>query len=240
MTKIPFVGESAFSNAALKRHKDYCRQLGVPRIGGELVSENLAIVGGGYTAAHVVQEIKDFDGEVWAVNGAFDWCKTNGINPTFFAIDPSDEIAEYCHNVDRAIVSDIIHQETFKALEGCHVEYDALGPSWGTSAVSAAPIIAAKRGHKNLTFFGCPMSFIGDTHLYMNEQWSRVWVDCGGKEYVTSPQLIMQVEHLAGIARLAPNFITVVGEGFLPALIEHGDYDVTHTTRDIADTLKAA
>ncbi len=67
---------------------------------------------------------------------------------------------------------------------------------------------------------------------------SRVLVSCGGHEYMTDPGFLMQTEFIAGLARGLPGYISVRGEGFLAALVEHGDYDVVGISRNIADAIE--
>jgi len=241
MGKINFVALNPISDEALTHHRAHSHSLGLPEVGARAVASRLAVIGSGPSIKDNVDKIKNFDGEVWAINDTYIWCRDNDIDAGFYAVDPQDHIAQYCSGARKAVLADIVCPEVFKSLSGADIELAKLGldaiNNWSTAA-STAPMIASRRGHQSVTFFGCESSFVGDSHAFKNDDHGRVWVKCGGEEHTTTLQLIHQAEFLAELARGAPNFITVEGSGFLPALIKHGDYSVTHVCRSIHDKLK--
>jgi hypothetical protein len=243
MGKISFVALDPVSNAVFNAHREYSHGLGLAEV--RLNSVPLAIVGGGQSAADNVEALRNFDGEVWAINEAFQWCRENDITATFYAIDPNPDLADACKGAEKAILADTVHPDVFKALEGADIELAPIrGPNGIQATISAAataPFIAVKRSHTHVTYFGCDGSFTGEnTHIYQNADNPRLWVDCGGREYKTTSQYIMSTEFIADVARLVPTWITAADDGFLSALIEHGDYDVTFVSREIQDALDAA
>jgi len=143
----------------------------------------------------------------------------------------------------KAVVADCVHKSVFDALGGADGELARTGINdilHDTTAAATAPMIAAARGHQQVTFYGCESCFDGDTHAYKDVEYNKLWVECGGKEYTTCPGFIMQAEFMAEMARRLPTFMQVPGEGFLQALIEHGDYKVTYVSREIETALKEA
>lgn len=238
--KIRFVPRSHVSDDGLARNRQNSDRLNLPSIGeAGPVAPKLAVVGGGPSVSDYLSELKDWHGEIWAANGAFLWCLSHGIDATFYTLDPSPDLAQYVTQAKRAILSSACDPSLFEAIQG-PIETFPVGelPS-GTSSVATAPMVAARRGHQSVTFFGCESSFHEREHAY---EWpmktdSRVLVECGGSEYLTTPQLIMQAEYMAEIAREIPSFISVRGEGFLPALIEHGDYSVSKVSRNVMEGL---
>lgn len=239
--KIAFNPVNSFPKEHLDRNKAHTRDLALPLVGecGDAHKPPLAIVGGGPSIALFEDELREWDGEVFAINGAFRWCRERGIDCGFYSIDPSPVIAEDAKGADRAILADICVPEVFEAVTG-PIEVFPIGelPSGSTTA-STAPMIAARRGNASITLFGCESSFTGRVHAYgwTEENTGRVLVEVAGAEYLTTPQLIMQSEYLLEIARALPGYVAVRGEGFLPALIEHGDYSVLKVSRDIAESL---
>lgn len=249
MGRIRFEPVPHLDQETLDRHKAYSRSLGLPEtLPGTVgaAAPFLAVVGGGPSVAGYVDRLKAFDGEIWAINGAWEWCRDNGIDATFYTIDSVIEAPE---GVERAILGDQVAPDVFDALAGADVELIPLGHGFTLNASTSAatvPMFACWRGHKHITFFGCESSYAETTHAYaiperirnVDTRPSLVWVSCGGDEYVTGPQMILQAEWIAEMARAFPDYIAVEGGGFLSALIEHGDYDVTHICRAIHDQIK--
>lgn len=238
--KITFIATSQVDDLTLERNAQHSSRLGYPLIGeAGPVAPNLAVVGGSPSVVNHIEELKAWDGEIWATNGAYIWCLGNGIEATFYTIDPSIALAPIAAKANRAILSSICDPAVFDAVKGPIEIFPKDELPNGSSGVATAPMVAAKRGHTSVTFFGCESSFEGQEHAYSwsHKTDSRLIVECGGEEYMTTPQLIMQAEYLAEIARNVPGFIKVAGSGFLPALIEHGDYEVLKVSRNIMESL---
>lgn len=241
--QITFKSLNNVSDAQLSSNRKVNRNRGILKVGDSPVKPRLAVVGGGLDLGRFIDELKCFDGEVWAINGAYNWCKATRIVATFYAIDPSFRLLPLVRSVDKAILADTVHQAVFEKLGTKVSEIAWTGPrgiKHGTTAAATAPMIAAERGHNHVTFYGCQSSFDTiATHMYKNDDGlSKIWIQCGGNEYVSCPQFIMQAEFLAGLARGLPKGIEVKGRGFLSCLIEHGIYEVTHVTRAVNDGFK--
>lgn len=239
--KITFRARSVVDPAIIERNKAENRGGGHPLIGTlGPVSPRLAVVGGGPSVLDHVDELKAWDGEVWAVNGALPWCDSIGVDAALFTIDPKESLVSIARQAKRAVLGSSCAPSMFSAVDG-PVELFPLGiyPN-GSSSASCAPMAAAARGHAHVTLFGCESSFTDRIHAYSwaDTHSSRVLVECGGTEYLTNPQLIMQAEYIAEIAREIPSFVDVRGRGFLPALIEHGDYSVLKVSQDIMESVR--
>jgi len=220
---------------------EHSNRLGLPLISeAGPVAPRLALVGGSPWAKNYLDELKAWDGEIWAVNGAFGWCLDNGIDATFYTIDPAPTLQGLASRAKRAVLATSCHPDVFAAVDGPIEVFPFKELPSGSTSACTAPMAAAARGHAHITLFGCESSFEARIHGY---DWpegheSFVIVECGGKEYRTTPQLIMQAEYLSEIGREIPSFIDVRGCGFLPALIEHGDYEVLRVSQDIMEKIQ--
>lgn len=241
-SQITFKALNNVSEAQIASNRKVNRARGIPKVGTSLVKSRLAVVGGGPDLFRFVDELKCFDGEIWAINGAYNWCKASGIDAVFYAVDPSFRLLPLVRIVHKAVLADTVHEAVFNSLGAKVVEIAWTGPrgiKHGTTAAATAPMVAAERGHKHVTFYGCQSSFLADkTHIYKNDKLSKIWIKCGGIGYVSCPQFIMQAELLAGLVRGLPKGIAVRGQGFLSSLIEHGTFEVTHVTRSVNDDFK--
>lgn len=241
-SQITFKALNNVSEVQIASNRKVNRARGIPKVGTFSVKPRLAIVGGGPDLGRFVDELRCFDGDVWAINGAYKWCKSSGIDAMFYGIDPSFRLLPLVRNAHKAVLADTVHQAVFDTLGDKVIEIAWFGPDdikHSTTAAATAPMVAAERGHRHVTFFGCQSSFSASmTHMYKNDKLSKIWIKCGGVNYVSCPQFIMQAEFLAGLARGLSTGIEVRGQGFLSCLIEHGIYEVTHVTRSINDSLE--
>lgn len=236
--KLTFTAGEVFPADDLARFTALNKALGLPRYGAdEGIKPRLAVVGGSPSVADSVDELRAWPGDIWAINGAFGWCLEHGIEATFYTLDASDNLADMARRASSAILADHCHPAVVHAVRGAIRLIQLEGTPLGCTSAASAPMLAAQGGYEGVTLFGCASSFEGPTeHVY---PWSlvtqsRVLVECGGRQYLTTPPLIMQAEYLADIARQIPGYVDVRGEGFLPALIEHGDYEIAKVSRDLA------
>lgn len=241
MAKIPFTALDPVPKSVFDAHRKYAHGLGCIDLRSS--SAPLAVVGGGPSVAGYVEELQNFDGEIWAINDTIVWCKENGIDARFYAVDPCPNLATFCGGVESAILGDTVHPDIFDALD-CDIELANLRGKDGIpatiSSAATALFIAARRGHSHITFYGCEGSFTGQSHVYKYARKPGLWVDVGGHEYATTSDLLMSAEFIGNFAKIAPSWITAKDDGFLSAFIEHGDYDVTHISQGILDLLEAA
>lgn len=247
--RLRFTGVCRVSDAQQQVNRENSHRLGLPEIGTRSVAPNLAVVGGSPALADHLHALRAWDGEIWAINGTVRPLLEAGIDAALFRVDPQRPTSWHdgmFGGVRRAVLADICDASMFVWCRehGVDVEVAKIGGvgglSAGTTAACTAPTVAAARGHGSVTFFGCDSSYTDVTHHYRDEmaQKTLLWVECGGAEYVTSPQMLMQAEWLSEMARALPGFIEVRGGGLLGAMIEHGDHDVTAATQNIHDQIK--
>jgi hypothetical protein len=237
--KIEFTSIGCVPAADLERNEDYARRLGFPKW-SQAASQRLAVVGGGPSIAGKAEELAAWDGDIWAINGAFQWCFRRGIDAVFFTIDPQPLVTELVGNVERAVLAMSCDPSLFDVLMNADVEAFKLGPAGATTA-TAAPIFAAEKGYRSVTFFGCESSYGESTHAYINhgrDLKSLMRVRCNGEEFLTTPDMMLQAEFLGGLIREAPMFEERSG-GLLSAFIASPEIDVIAATQCIHDGLHA-
>jgi hypothetical protein len=228
--KINFTSTGCVPVADLERNEDYARHLVFPK--WIPTASRLAVVGGGPSIAGHIEELASWDGDIWAINGAFPWCLSRGIDAAFFSIDPLPQTAAYGRGASRAVLATWCHPNTFDALKGC--EMNVVRPvSHGATSATAAPALAIEAGYCEVVFFGCESSFGESTHVYGNRGIGNLMqVSCNGQEFLTTPDMMMQAEFLGSLIRQAPIFTERSG-GLLSAFIASPDIDVIAATPDI-------
>lgn len=194
-------------------------------------SGHLAVVGGGPSILDHVEELKVWEGDIWAINGACSWCLENGIDAALMSVDPAPVLAGLIGRAQRAVLAEHCDPAVFEALAG-KVVFKITGEIPGPTSAVAAGAIAVRSGYERVTYFGCESSFTDKTHAY-EEQLPEdlVRISCGPGSYLTKLELILQAEELSKIIRTVPDRFSERSGGFLGAMVEHGDYDVTHISR---------
>lgn len=191
----------------------------------------LALVGGGPSAAEHLDVLRAWDGEVWAINGAWAWCRDHGIAATFVTFHPMVDVPA---GVVRAVIGEECSPALFDALAGCELytltdespNGQAL-PRGGTTATAVAvkmPLL----GFYDLTFFGLEGSYGARTHNYAvyqdpDEPWMVVKV--GGETFQTKLEFLTQSIILAELVHAYPIYEERCG-GLLGALVRDHEYDV--------------
>lgn len=197
-------------------------------------SGRLGVVGGGPSIQHHIEDLRSWPGDLWAINGAWNWCKDRGIDAWFFSIDPLHGEGHLVQGADKVILSDQTCPEAWLAASGDVRR--ARNPYAGPTSAVAASVLAIRSGYDGATFFGCEGSYSprGTTHAYATPDNSTpIRLSCGHDSFLIKLELILQAEQLADVIRAFPSRFSEESGGLLRALIEHDDYDVTHVTPEL-------
>ncbi len=236
MPKIAFQGFVPVEHDQLVKQMEHARSLGYPMVREvEPHGRKLAVVGGGPSIVGHLDELREFT-DIWAINGACRFLREHGIESTLLTLDPVDWLAQRVSGAKKALLGTRCHPDTFKALEGADITLfeaaqDADNGVWvSCSTVTAAFQLSMILGFRQTVFFGCEGSFSERSHAYMDEQELqdfRFIVECGGKQYLTAPDLYMLTQQMAQLLRLSiNNAFTERSGGLLRALIETPEHDI--------------
>lgn len=196
------------------------------------LSGHLAVVGGSPSVADHIKELQSWPGDIWAINGACMWCLDNGIESSLFSCDPGSDLVDLTHGVKRAYLAEHCAPEAFEAVPEV---YRLTGSMPGPTSAVGSTVIARKYGYETVTFFGVESSYGIQSHIYADDVPNDlVRVSCGGQSFLTKLEFILQAEQLSNVIRRFPDVYSERCGGFLRALIEHGDYDVTHISPTLA------
>lgn len=219
---LVFRSEPCVPVEEMRMNAEHARTLGLPSVE---YAGDVAVVGGGPSLAGHLDELRAWDGPVWAINGAFRWLKERGIASTFFTVDPKPQDWLRLERGESAIVATVGDPLLFASLSAGYVRTFNLGfdeVHSGVTSATAAPHLAAKMGHRSITFFGCDSSFGDyDTHVYPSEVPPDMFaVSVGDAQFATKPEFVMQAVDLAALCRELPQFHRNRSGGLLAALIE--------------------
>lgn len=230
-------------STALEANKSFSRGLGLPTI-SERERPSLAVVGGSPSLWRYRQKLESWVGDIWACGSAFPWCYEQGLDATFFCIDPLPVMAASARKARRAILATSCDPSVFKALKGAEIEvFETFAEpgrtNHGCTAATAAPWVALQMGYRDVWFVGCDSSFVDETHQYKDDApKDRIVVRVGGNDYLTTPGLYLQAQHLARIISTFPDFFACVDGGLLSAMVnaeEGSAADVVAVSRALVD-----
>ena len=250
--KIDFYPAASPWDEDIDRNRAYALGLGLPRINDAKPEARppLALVGGGPSIVQHVNELRAWPGEVWAINGAAQWCREHGIDAALFTIErqpATDLYRRYTEGVTRAVLATICRPELFDFLLANHADIRVFdlhqhgGYGCGTSTATAAPIVAFSMGHHPVHLFGCESSWRAEPHAYGGEPAvdKDMLVACGGTLYRTTPAFAMQAQVLAHLIRELSGQIVDRSGGLLAAMAEHGAiYDILQISPALRDSLE--
>lgn len=223
--KFNFLCRPVVAVEVMRKHAEINRARGLP--GVECRDRPpLAVVGGGHSLAHALDELRAWTGEIWACGSPYQWLTVHAIESVFFNADPMDETIDLARGASKALLADTVNPGVFDVVGSAEI-FDLNDYGHGNTSASISAHLAISRGHKEVTYFGCDSSFEGSTHLYKDEDWeAHILVECNGQQFRTKPQLLMQAEMLSAFIRMAPHVFKERSGGLLSAMVESEDYDV--------------
>ena len=219
--RLNITGHCHVEWATRQRNIDQCKSLQRPKIKGP----SLAVVGGGPSIKVNAAILKNWRGDIWAINGTFKWCSDRAINAAFYSADATEGVAELVAGAERAILADLCDPSVFAACEFTEVfPFTARTP--GPTSAASTLVVGPDAGFTEITYFGCESSYEEQTHAYQDLPVPHlIKVRCGATEYLTDPEMLMQAEVLSSAIRAAPHVYKEQSGGLLGAMVEHGEYE---------------
>lgn len=199
------------------------RKLGLPLHWG---AGRLAVVGGGHSIAEHIEELQNWDGAIWAVNGTINWCLDHGIDAAFYTIDASP--IERWHydlsRVRRAVLAPDCDPSLFEYLhrQGADISLTQT-PDGGPTTAAASDFLSIQAGYRHVTFFGCEGNFGETSHAYKSLQTDGwIIVEVGAYRFTTKPEFIDQSKIMSEVLREFPEFYAEKSGGMLRTMVAHG------------------
>lgn len=146
----------------------------------------LLIVGSGPSVSGLLEHVKNWPGDVWAINGAYDFLLSHGlICEGFFGIDPLPQLADYLKNANEYTtfyISSMCDPAVLDVLEGHKILlWHAMAENreqfpeghqmiyGGTTAVTRAPFLALSLGYRSINLIGVDSSYDNERGQYCYE-----------------------------------------------------------------------
>lgn len=225
----------------MQQNAAYAVGLGVPLVQPMNTRLPLAVVGGGPSVVSHLDELRAWPGEIWAINETCRWLKSNGIDSTFFSVDPLEVIAGWIDGGPALLASSCHPKCWSKAdarmfhMENVTADNPVIG---GTTTALRAPMLALRMGYAPVSFFGCESSYADTSHAYRSEQpIDQVIVRADGVDYRTDLALLDQAENLAVIFREFPDVFIDRSGGLAAAMAKDPDWEVVALSGHLKEQL---
>jgi hypothetical protein len=199
----------------------------------------VAVVASGPSVADYVDVLKDWDGEIWGINRAFEWMRHRGIKPTgFLGIDPEWFLVECIPNIPEDATYYLaaqVHPGVFDYLKDRNVKLwfmadgqvklprDAHLIYGGSTCLGRAPNLAYALGYRDVHIFGGDSSYTDKQYVHgdaIPANWCPAQI--GDRMFKTQRNLIQQasemVEQMVEWSRGDdPLSVTLYGDGLMQA-----------------------
>ncbi len=188
---------------------------------------SLAIVGSGPSVSGYLGELKEWPGEIWAINGAYRYLIENGVHVHgFVGLDPVPGLKEYVE-VRRGhttfLLASVCDPSVFDELkdEDVWLWHSKQGELFrypkgsqvvggGTTCLTRAPFLAHMVGWRDITVYGADSSFDEDAYCYRTGAFRedttrpRIPVEVAGtnKVFWTEANLLKQVSVFGVMMRM--------------------------------------
>lgn len=235
--KLQFYPTGCLTDEEEVRNVTHSRNLGLRPARG---SGRLALVGGGPSALKELETLRNWQGEVWAINGAAKWCHGQGIKATLVTLHPFIDVPD-C--VERVILGEECSPELFDKCRDRDLyvltDKTASGqtvPRWCSTATAVAFMVPIL-GFFDVTFFGLEGSYGETSHNYeVYQDPDEFWltVSANGETFRTKAEFLLQSQCLAELIFKYPIYEERSG-GLLRALVSDHLYEV----HDMAPKLRA-
>lgn len=224
------------------------KKLGLPNHRG---AGRLAVVGSGPSINEHIEELKNWPGQIWAINGTINWCVDHGIDAWFYTCDAcGPDIWPYdLSRITKAVLTADGNPAMVKHLQGLGAVVELVGlPQSGPTSANASDYLAIECGYTGVTYFGCEGSFAaaeigaashGFKTGYSIDDW--MIIELGGEYFKTKHEYIASAIMLHLSISEFPHIYSEKSGGLLRAMLKHGiAYEDVMVANSLYDKLRDA
>lgn len=204
----------------------------------------LAVVGLGPSLFSWIEELREWDGDIWAINGAASWLAKHNIDSTMITVDPKVLDVSDFEGVSSAIFASCAHPQAFETMRGKvekfdmsdHIEGGIIG---GCSTASRMPALAISIGYTEVTFYGCEGSFAERNYVNSARNFQpQLVIRADGRDYRTVPEFVLQSQSLAEIISEWPDIFKEKSGGLLRGMIRDPQWSVVAVSGELKEQIE--
>ncbi len=203
---------------------------------GPVKKQKLAIVASAPSVGEYVDMLREWDGVIWGINGAFHWMRHRGIKPhAFVGIDPEEMLKDYLVDPPKDAtyyIASQVHPGVFDHLKDHNVQLWHMSDKeidWkqgmilvhgGSTCLTRAPWLACMLGYQDVHIFGGDSSFTHKTHVYGGNPPSNFcFAEAHGEAFKTHKVMLVQACDMVDLVQSFPGTISVHGWGLMQAMV---------------------
>ncbi len=223
------------------------KSLGYPRVKWACgIFSPCAVVGGGVSVQSRLDILRNWKGDVFAVNDTAGYLSDNAVPCFLFAVDTTKTTYRIGKFVKGAVFASRVNPAQFKQMKKKPIwVFDMLeedvkdGIEGGPTAICRTAHLFLKMGYSGIRYFGIDGSFdMKVTHVsgYSKAAFDNmIIVTAGGVDYYTNAAFMLQNEYMADILAKYKEFLSHDSDGLIKAMLE---YPETWSVSAVADDLK--
>lgn len=204
---------------------------------GVLDKPPCAVVGGGPGLEARLKILREWKGDIFAVNDTAGYLSQKGIPCYLYSIDATEVPFKIGPLVKGAVLASRCHQVQFKLFKRRDVrifhmadDNNGNGTEGGPTSVCRTPHLLLRMGYAAIAYFGFDGCFYDKSHAGDVSEATRkaakdnlIVVTCKGVDYLSNAALMMQCEYLADVMKKYPQFLINASGGMLEAMIKNPD-----------------
>jgi len=246
---IPIHGSATEEEA--RRNWESSRKRALPRAldSAPVLSDRLAVAGSGPNLD--VEALREWPGDIWAVNGTAAYLAHEGIESTMFSVDPFNYecrhlLPEILDPIDAAILAShcnpLMFEHLLKNSASVYVfdvvPWEDERVNGGPTTATHAPLLALPMGYRELSFYGFEGSYDPEhsSHIQKHavDDWHELTIRAGETEFLTAVELMLQSQNLAALIREFPDVFKDRSGGLLSGMVDHWHtWEITKMTDDM-------
>lgn len=210
-----------------------------------------AVVGGGPSVVAHLDTLRQWTGDIFAINDTGKFLSDNGISSYLLSVDGTPVPFRIGPLVKGAVFATRVHRHQFTQLRGLPIrvfdmaeEDNVKGIEGGATTVCRTPHLFLRMGYSGIMYFGFDGSFVGDiTHISGKSDSAHdnmLIVNAGGVDYVTHAGFLIQHEYMIEQLNKYPEFLFNASGGLLKAMLEYPDtWEVVAVAEDLKQKFEA-
>lgn len=243
---------NAVCNTGNKEVKKNARQSRrYPRISrGVLLYPPCAVVGGSPNLPNSLPILRNWKGDIFAVNNTAGYLSDQGIPHYLYAIDCDPNPWRIGPLTKGAVFASRVHRNQMKQFKRADVRIFDMAEENNTEGIEGGPTAACRAAHLFLVmgymsvyFFGIDGCFTASTHVTGNQpdaHSNMLIIRANGIDYLTNAAFLLQNQHMIDCFNKYPKFLHNASGGLLKAMLENQDtWDVIAITDDLKKQYEA-
>lgn len=247
--QLQLASKGRYDDATVKTHIEKAQKY--PFVDwGCVIFPPCAVVGGGPGLDSCLNALREWKGDIFAINDTAGYLSDQGISSYIYSIDAIDVLYKIGPLVKGAVFATRVHPIQFKHMKKKPIRVFSMaednggqGIEGGPTGVCRTPHLFLQMGYRAVVYFGIEGCFYNATHSGGNRDdafWNMMIIEVAGKQFLTNGGLLLQTQCMAEYFKNYPNFLVNASGGFLEAMIKDPEgWDVVAVSGDLRSQYQA-